>query len=114
MRPARSRGLKVAAETTCAVPAAVAFGLRFAVPAASHDATVMEVTIMVMLVMVKVVDIDKAEKASFVHGVPIARTTVVFGTRRICDHVVLVTGIHRGVRRRRGTAAQQRGRKHPC
>jgi len=124
MRPARSRGLKVAAETTCAVPAAVAFGVRFAVPAASHGATVMEVTVMVMaamkievmvmVVMVKVVDIDKAEKASFVQGVPIARTTVVFGTRRIGDHIVLVTGIHRGVIRRRGTAAQQRGRKHPC
>jgi len=58
------------------VLAAVAFGVRFAVPAASHGAAVMKVMIvvmtamkievMVMVVMVKVVDIDKAEKASFI------------------------------------------------
>ena len=106
--------------------AAVAFGVRFAVPAASHGAAVMkamimvmkamkiEVMVMVMVVMVKVVDIDKAEKASFVQGVPIGGTAVIFGARRIGHHVFLITGIHRRVVRRRGTAAQQRGCKHPC
>ncbi|SOE66986.1 hypothetical protein SAMN05414139_02946 [Burkholderia sp. D7] len=57
------------------MPATVAFGVRFAVPTASHGAAVMkviimvmaamkiEVMVMVMVVMMKVVDIDKAEKA---------------------------------------------------
>src|ERR1700675_2684136 len=72
------------------------------------------VMVMVMVVMVKVVDIDKAEKASFVQGVPIRGTAVIFGARRIGHHVFLITGIHRRVVRRRGTAAQQRGCKHPC
>ena len=106
----------------------MAFGVRFAVPAASHGAAVMKamimvmkamkievmVMVMVMVVMVKVVDIDKAEKASFVQGVPIGGTAVIFGARRIGHHVFLITGIHRRVVRRRGTAAQQRGCKHPC
>jgi hypothetical protein len=106
------------------VHATVAFGVRFAVPAASHGAAVMKVTIMVMaamkievmvmVVMAKVVDIDKANKASFVQGVPIAGTAVIFSARRIGHHVLLITGIHRCVVRRRGTAAQQRGCKHPC
>ncbi|WP_341316929.1 hypothetical protein WN982_37030 [Paraburkholderia sp. IMGN_8] len=113
------------------MPAAVASGVRFAVSAACHGATVMKVTIMVMaamkievtvtvmvmvmvvMVMVKVVDIDKAEKASFVQGVPIAGTAVIFSARRIGHHVLLITGIHRCVVRRRGTAAQQRGCKYP-
>ena len=125
VRSARSRRLKVTAETTRAEPAAVAFGARFAVPAACHGAAVMNVTIMVraamkievmvmVMVMVKVVDIDKAEKASFVQRVPIARTAVIFGARRIGHHVLLITGIHRCVVRRCCTAAQQRGCKHPC
>jgi len=106
------------------VPAAVAFDMRFAVPAASHGAAVMKVTIMVtaamkievmvMVVMVKVVDIDKSEKASFVQGVPIAGTAVIFSARRIGHHVLLITGIHRCVVRRHGTAAQQCGCKYPC
>lgn len=116
------------------MPAAVAFGVRFAVPfavrfavpAASDGAAVMKVTIMVMaamkievmvmvmVVMVKVVDIDKAEKASFVQGVPVGGTAVIFSGRRIGHHVLLITGIHRCVVRRRGTGAQQRGCKHPC
>jgi hypothetical protein len=109
-----------------AVPAAVAFGVRFAVTAASHGAAVMKVTtmvmaamkievmVMVMVVTVKVVDIDKAEKASFIQGVPIGGTAVIFSARRIGHHVLLITGIHRCVVRRRGTAAQQCGCKHPC
>jgi hypothetical protein len=106
------------------VHATVAFGVRFAVPAASHGAAVMKVMIMVMtamkievmvmVVMAKVVDIDKANKASFVQGVPIAGTAVIFSARRIGHHVLLITGIHRCVVRRRGTAGQQRGCKHPC
>ncbi|MDN7183851.1 hypothetical protein M0D69_38730 [Caballeronia sp. SEWSISQ10-4 2] len=110
------------------MPTTVAFGVRFAVAAASHGTAVMKVTIMVMaamkievmvmvmvmVVMVKVVDIDKAEKASFVQGVPIGGTTVIFSARRIGHHVLLITGIHRCVVRRCGTAAQQRGCKHPC
>jgi hypothetical protein len=99
------------------------------VPAACHGAAVMKVTIMVMaamkievmvmvmvmvmVAMVKVVDIDKTEKASFVQGVPIARAAVIFSARRIGHHVLLITGIHRCVVRRRGTAAQNRGCKHP-
>ena len=79
------------------MPAAVAFGARFAVPAACHGAAVMKVTIMVMaavkievmvmvmvmMVMVKVVEIDKADKASLVHRVPVAGTAIIFGVRRI-------------------------------
>ena len=106
----------------------MAFGARFAVPAACHGAAVMKVTIMVMaamkievmvmvmvmVVMVKVVDIDQTEKTSFVKSVPIAGNAVIFGVRGIGHHVLLITGIHRCVVRRRGTAAQHRGCKHPC
>lgn len=112
----------------------MAFGVRFTVPftvpVASHGAAVMKVMITVMaamkievmvmvmvmitVVMVKVVDIDKAEKASFVQGVPVGGTAVIFSARRIGHHVILITGIHRCVVRRRGTATQQRGCNHPC
>src|SRR5579859_5896882 len=72
------------------------------------------VVVVVVVVTMKVVNIDKAEKTSFVQGVPIGGTAVIFSARRIGHHVLLITGIHRCVVRRHGTAAQQCGCKYPC
>ncbi|WP_236078780.1 hypothetical protein [Paraburkholderia domus] len=88
--------------------------MKVTIMAAMKIEVMVMVMVMVVVVMVKVVDIDKAEKASLVQGISIAWAAVIFGARGIGHHVFLITGIHRCVIRRRGTAAQHRGCKHAC